>query len=248
MRTGTVERACQALDAYLHKLDAVSRQWFADGSPGDVASAEWHPLSALLGIETNGPVLVLHCLAGDKPVDLHVAAPKSGGLRLYGDHEGYFKPTSLLPPKQLPKAVGMQLGAHVFECIDTAEGTIRVEAKPMRISVGDAACLRVFQINLSDLAFRFGPDGQVLASDFQHSLQRGEAIFGFGEKYDRCNQNGNVLTLWGVDDWTGLTVGLRNQSYKPVPLFHSSQGYTVFVNSSYRLRADVGKTRPIALG
>src|SRR5690606_29547298 len=70
-----------------------------------------------------------------------------------------------------------------------------------------------------------------------------EVIYGFGERYDHFNQRGNVLTLWGVDDWLGITVGLRNQTYKPIPVFHSSKGYTVFNNSSYRLRADVGKTQ-----
>ncbi|MGH7239733.1 MAG: hypothetical protein ACREHG_06660, partial [Candidatus Saccharimonadales bacterium] len=31
-----MDTACRLLDAYLHKLDKVSRQWFADGSPGDI--------------------------------------------------------------------------------------------------------------------------------------------------------------------------------------------------------------------
>jgi alpha-D-xyloside xylohydrolase len=75
-------------------------------------------------------------------------------------------------------------------------------------------------------------------------LDTNETIFGFGERYDRFNENGRVPTLWGMDDWVGNTVGLLNQTYKPIPIFHSSKNKMVFDNSSYRLRADIGKTRP----
>src|SRR5262249_49757467 len=67
-----------------------------------------------------------------------------------------------------------------------------------------------------------------------------EVIYGFGERYDRFNQNGNVLTLWGMDNWVGNWCGLRNETYKPLPVFHSSKGYMAFSNSPYRLRAEVG--------
>ncbi len=80
--------------------------------------------------------------------------------------------------------------------------------------------------------------------DFRNHLSADEVIYGFGERYDRFNENGNVLTLWGMDDWTGSTMGLMNETYKPIPIFHSSKNYMVFDNSSYRLRADIGKTRP----
>ncbi len=102
----------------------------------------------------------------------------------------------------------------------------------------------VTQIGANGLAFRFGPDGKILAIDFKNRLAPDEVIYGFGEKYDRFNQNGNVLTLWGTDDWVGNGEGLANTTYKPLPIFHSSRGYMVFDNSSYRLRADIGKTDP----
>ena len=43
-----------------------------------------------------------------------------------------------------------------------------------------------------------------------------------------------------MDNWIGNTVGIPNQTYKPVPVFHSTKGYSVFDNSTYRLRADIG--------
>jgi len=53
-----------------------------------------------------------------------------------------------------------------------------------------------------------------------------------------------VLTLWGTDNWVGNGEGAANTTYKPLPIFHSSKGYMVFDNSSYRLRADIGKSEP----
>ena len=83
-----------------------------------------------------------------------------------------------------------------------------------------------------------------MAIDYRNSLTPDEVIYGFGEKYDRLNQNGNVLTLWGTDNWVGNGIGRANTTYKPLPIFHSSKGYMVFDNSSYRLRADIGKADP----
>ncbi len=136
-----------------------------------------------------------------------------------------------------------QMGRGGRRFIETSAGTIVLDEKPFKISFNDATGKKTVLIDAGGVAFRFGDGGRVMAVDFNHGLEKDEVIWGFGEKYDRFNEHGNVLTLWGMDDWTGLTIGLRNQSYKPVPVFHSSKGYSVFVNSSYRLRADIGKTR-----
>lgn len=236
LRKDEQKDAYQLLDDYLGQLDKVSRKWFADGSPGDILKNEWKAISELRGLEVKGRVLVMHCLAADKIVDLHLALPNSGGVRIYANHEGYFKPDSLAPIHLRNTTKG--------HAIDSPAGRIEIHEKPFRITFYNPAGKVVTQIDPGCVAFRFSPEGKVLAVDFKNRLDKNEVIYGFGEKYDHFNQNGNVLTLWGVDDWTGLTVGLRNQSYKPVPIIHSSKGYTIFVNSSYRLRADVGRARP----
>ena len=233
LRAHDPEKACGLLDAYLRMLDAVSRKWFADGSPGDILASEWTPVSELKGIEEKERVLVLHCAAGNRPMDLHLSLPKSGGVRLWANAEGHFKTAELLPLDLRHTADGCNLAEKVV-----------VTENPFVISFLDSAGNIVTQVDPRQIAFRFSPEGKVEAVDFRNRLETNEVIYGFGEKYDRFNQNGNVLTLWGVDDWVGLTAGLRNQSYKPVPLFHSSKGYSAFVNSSYRLRADLGKTQP----
>ena len=227
-------RASQLLDTYLSQLDKMSRWWYADGSPGDILKEEWKPITSADSLEVNGNILLMRCVAGGHEVDLHLALPKTGGIRIFTSNEGHFKPADLLPLRAVQSSLSYS--------IETADGRIIIQRRPFSISLNNAAGNVVMEIGANDLAFRFSPDGKILATDFKNRLDSDEVIYGFGEKYDHFNQNGNVLTLWGTDDWNGNGMGLRNTTYKPLPIFHSSKGYMVFDNSSYRLRADIGRT------
>lgn len=231
------KKACTLLDAYIGRLARMSAQWFADGSPGDMVAAGWTPLKAILSVREADSVLTIHCLAGRRPVDLHLALPASGGVRLWMDKGGFFKPARLLPLKvteKVPGAYSVRYGS----------GTITVCKNPFRISFYDDTGRLKLCIRSSDIAFKLDSSENITGTDFRNRLHPHEMIYGFGERYDQFNQRGNILTLWGMDDWTGNTVGLHNETYKPIPVFHSSEGYMVFINSSYRLRADIGKTQP----
>ena len=229
-------QAYRLMDTYLGQMDKMSRWWYADGSPGDILKDAWTPVTSAESLEVQGSTLLMRCKAGDHKVELRLVLPSTGGVRIYGSEEGYWRPADLLPLKatQTPGSCS----------IETAEGRVVISQKPFSVSFHDAAGNTVTQIGAGDLAFQFGPDGGILAIDFKNRLAPDEVIYGFGEKYERFNQNGSVLTLWGADDWLGNGEGLANTTYKPLPIFHSSKGYMVFDNSSYRLRADVGKADP----
>lgn len=226
-------RAYLLLDDYLRQLDKMSRWWYADGSPGDVLKEEWKPVTGVASLEVQGKTLLMRCTAGGHEVDLHLALPQTGGVRIYGSEEGYWRPVDLLPLKVSQSSDSW--------AVETAEGRIVIRREPFSISFYNPAGNEVTQIGAEALAFHFGSDGRILAVDFENRLDPEEVIYGFGEKYDVFNENGRVLTLWGTDDWMGNGEGLANTSYKPLPVFHSTKGYMVFNNSSYRLRADVGK-------
>jgi alpha-glucosidase (family GH31 glycosyl hydrolase) len=236
LRNNRTDEACRLLDAYLQKLGAVSARWFADGSPGDILEQDWKRIDHLETMEEKDGILVMHCLAGARRVDLHLSLPATGGVRLCGNEEGYFKPPALLP-------LNARLSSGL--CSIPAAGGKVVVSRPARcLTFYDGAEKPVTRIDLENIAFRFDPEGRILAVDFKNRLDRSESIYGFGERYDRFNQHGHILTLWGVDAWGGNTAGLKNQSYKPIAFFHSSKGYSVFDNSTWRLRADIGATRP----
>lgn len=237
LRSSDPSSACQLLDAYLHKLDLTSRDWFADGSAGNVRRDEWKPVTSLDSLEVKDDVLRMRGVAGGHSVALSLSMPKTGGVRIYTAEEGHHKPDGLSPLKvsQSPDSCALQ----------TPDGKVVIRKKPFSVSFYNAAGTAVItEIGAGNLAFRFDSDGRILATDFKNRLGSSESIYGFGEKYDHFNKRGVVLTLWGMDDWLGNGMGLRNTTYKGLAIFHSSKGYMAFGNSSYRLRADVGKTNP----
>ncbi len=230
------EHACQLLDTYLSQMDTMSRWWYADGSPGDILQDAWTPVTSAESLEVQGNTLLMRCMAGGHEVELRLVLPATGGVRIYGSDEGYWRPDTLLPLRatQTPGSCS----------IETADGKVVISQTPFSITFYDAAGNQVTQMGAGSLAFRFGSDGKILAIDFRNRLAPDEVIYGFGEKYDQFSHNGSVLTLWGSDDWLGNGEGLANTTYKALPIFHSSKGYMVFDNSSYRLRADIGKADP----
>ncbi len=237
LRANNMAEACQVLDTYLQKLDNVSRWWYADGTPGNILKDEWKSVTSVESFEVQGHTLVMRCAVGNNQVDLSLALPTTGGIRIFGKDQGYFKPTELWPIK------GTQ-SVNSYSIETTDGGKIIINQKPFSISFLNADGKEVTRIDSNDLSFRFDPNGQIVGLDLRNNLDSNESIYGFGERYDDFNQNGHVLTLWGTDDWVGNGVGWRNTTYKPLGIFHSSKGYMVFDNSTYRLRADVGKTDP----
>lgn len=231
-----VARACTLLDTYLSRLDKMSRWWYADGSPGDILSDEWIPITRATELTVQADRLSMRCAAGNRQIDLTLVLPATGGVRVFGSDEGYWRPASLTPLK----ATSDQNSCR----IETAEGRVTVYRDPFSITFADRSGNAVTSIGAGNLALRFDTNGKVAAIDFKNSLDPREVIFGFGEKYDHFDKKGTVLTLWGTDDWVGNGKGLANTTYKPLPIFHSTRSYMFFSNSSYRLRADIGMTDP----
>ena len=69
----------------------------------------------------------------------------------------------------------------------------------------------------------------------QLSLDVGENIYGFGEKFTPFVKNGQTVEIWNSDGGTS-----SDQSYKSVPFCISSKGYGVFVNSADKVSFEVG--------
>ncbi len=195
---------------------------------------EWAPIARAESLAVEGTTLCMQCVAREHRVELRLVFPRTGGIRVFGAAQGDWRPAELLPLRVAES--GDPLVAESTDC------RVVIRRDPFSLAFHDGARNAVTQIAAGALALRFGPGLKVLAVDIRSQLRSDEVIYGFGERYDSFNHNGNVLTLWGTDDWIGNGVGLRNTTYKPLPIFHSSRGYSVFVNSSYRLRADVGRT------
>ena len=81
------------------------------------------------------------------------------------------------------------------------------------------------------------------ATTLNLELGADEDILGFGEQFGRLVKNGQQLRLRS-EDACGTGTGM---AYKPVPVWHSSRGYTGFVNTGAVVTADVGHSRPSVL-
>jgi alpha-glucosidase (family GH31 glycosyl hydrolase) len=233
---GALDRAYRLLDEYLRQLDTVSRWWFADGSPSNLLKDEWNSVTGIETISVSGDTLLMKCAVGGRTLDLRLALPATGGVRLFTEHEGYWRPQGLAPLKAVRAG-----GAWMVEGSGTR---ISVQEKPFSITVSGQSGRDVLKLEGAHIAFRFGPKDQIRATDLRIPLQPEEAIFGFGEQYDQFNRAGGIVTIWQCDDTIGNGKGLANASYKQIPVFHSTRPYMIFSNSSYRIRADVGCTEP----
>ena len=79
-----------------------------------------------------------------------------------------------------------------------------ISQSPFSVSFYNAAGKEVTVLGANNLvlAVWYGR-GRCWAIDFKNHLDANEVIYGFGERYDCFNENGNVVTLWGTDDWIG---------------------------------------------
>lgn len=229
--SGNVQGACDSLDGYLKTLNLVSRNWFADGSPGNIQTKSWQSFS-LNAVKPNADRITLDGIVGGRPYQLTMQFPAGGGIRLFGEKAGYFNPANT-------ETIQSQI----------KKGEPVLTASEMNVSVKTGADWQVnvlsdrhsFRFDKHSFLFWLNESGQVKAVQLRQPLDPKTIVRGSGERFNAANLNGHTMTLYGMDDYPGITIGLRNQTYKPIPFFQTPE-YSLFFNSSYRLRADLGQS------
>ncbi len=83
-------------------------------------------------------------------------------------------------------------------------------------------------------------DGTLVAVEITGALQTGEALVGFGERYDAVDQRGRTLDTLVYEQYKNH----GNRSYLPVPFFFSNRGYGCHVEGTGRVHYDLGRTVP----
>lgn len=72
----------------------------------------------------------------------------------------------------------------------------------------------------------------------QTTLSVGESVHGLGERFGAFNKVGQAITLWNADGGTS-----SDQAYKNVPLWISSRGYGIFIDTPDKVELEVGSER-----
>ena len=125
---------------------------------------------------------------------------------------------------------------------------VRINRFPFAVAVVDAdgrTVLRTGERLRQVAGFPMAPPvlGDGTHTTLHCELGPEEEITGFGEQFGRLVKNGQQLRL-RVEDALGTGTGM---AYKPGPVWHSTAGYTGFLNTGATVTADVGHTRPSVL-
>lgn len=72
----------------------------------------------------------------------------------------------------------------------------------------------------------------------QTTLSVGESVHGLGERFGAFNKVGQAVTLWNADGGTS-----SDQAYKNVPMWISSRGYGIFIDTPDKVELEIGSER-----
>lgn len=93
------------------------------------------------------------------------------------------------------------------------------------------------------LGFAFDPETlQVMETYDTFYMHIDEAFYGFGEKFTEFNKRGQLVEIWQKD---ALSTN-SDRSYKGMPYYMSSYGYSVLVNTFTKTKFDMGATSGVS--
>lgn len=164
--------------------------------------------------------------------NLTLEFPKYSGIHISGERKGFFKAEST---------------TVTYRSEDDVHTVSSKNGYTVNIVLGKDFLLELCRdgipfYRIDKHCFSFGIIGREYRKlQITTPIHPNEKISGFGEKYNKINQVGEVLPLWNDD--TGYHAhpeeGAKVRSYKNVPIFHSSLGFTFFCNSFYGAHADL---------
>lgn len=88
------------------------------------------------------------------------------------------------------------------------------------------------------------PEDNYLSSDYdpymvtELSLQPGECVYGFGERFTAFVKNGQVIDTWNEDGGTSSQV-----AYKTIPFYMTNKGYGIFVDHTDNISFEVASEK-----
>ena len=226
LAAGEAGKAYARLNRFLRWLARYIQWYYTDGTLGD-QSADWTPYEQLRQVTTKNSKIVLDFGNAVPTLELIFA---EAGFRLKSKPDGGL--FSAVPDTFTVSEDGAVLRA--------AAGNRNVVITrgadwSVVLSVGDRQVFFMDKETLSCVHV-CGKDGFRL----QMPLLQEESVIGFGERFNGVDQRGHIVAMYQRDAYLSVIAGLANESYKNIPLVHFSSGYTLYINSTYRMRADVG--------
>lgn len=197
---------------------------------------ESYTAGAVSDIVKNNKKFSFNTVVNGKKTPLSVTFPTDGGVRITGEKSGFFEPDGLNEITYSETADGINLSSGG----ETVK--FRYNADKWQIITVNG---KEESVALSSEKLYFGyKDGKTARIKYAFPINSGEKFYGLGERYNAVNQNGYSVTLWNHDTTYHIegAGGDKTDSYANVPIIHSTNGYTIFFNSTYSAEADIGYT------
>ena len=140
----------------------------------------------------------------------------------------------------------------LFIVVKTERVTLRLRKCPWEMTVElDGEPLTMEQIKDHNVdqkykavpvGFTVGDDGRILNAFETMYMHCDEAFYGFGEKFTSFNKRGQKITVWQQDAQSTNS----DVSYKGMPYFMSSEGYSVLMNTYTRTHFNMGASSGVS--
>ena len=199
----------------------------------------WFDLSCLEKIDYDADRVTLSFLVNNKEYKLYLSFPEIGGIRLYSDKIGF---QNIEKYKKI-KCISYEHGLNV-KTDSEIEIRINTNSNCWEIEIlYDGKIINC--INGRQLLLGYSEDGNLSKIKIIGSISEKELFTGLGERFDKIVRNGTYSLLWNFDSLFQLSESSKTDrvySYTNIPILHSTNGYTLFINSSYAIDADIGKT------
>lgn len=213
----------------------------AEGPKYPQIRGEYRTVDSLVGIKKKQKEFILEVKVDGKTEKLHLTFPSTGGFRLTGSHKGYFAPKDV-------QDITYQKNDKTMIQMRAEDGTavsFKKEGSGFRLSVFNKENRKLFDISPEQIAFSF-ENSEIKKVRLELPLASEESIYGTGERFNELDQTGKRLLMWNVDAGYNNATGALNaekwRGYKNVPIIYSNRGYTLFFNSFYSGRLDIGYT------
>ena len=199
---------------------------------------KWYQLNNLTKVEKGTDKLTMQFKVNSENYKLYLTFPKEGGFRLYSDDSGYWEPDSVKKLKYTD--LGNDL---ICSAGDNTSVKLRKKDNNWALDIYNKDKL-VFRVSGKQLSVGYDRDNKLAKTCFEGTIGSKETLTGLGQRFESQVRNGTKALLWNLDVGQHVAIDAEwetDLTYTNIPLLHSTNGYSLFFNSSYAIEADIGK-------
>ena len=168
--------------------------------------------------------------------NLELTFPKTGGIRLSSANKGIH---------EAEENFNITCQAAGDVTVITADNgnyvNLTKESDDWSIDLYNASDERVKSIKGSEIVFFYDDNAEIVKTKITGDVSENEKFTGLGERFNGLFQNGHVITLWNENCLNSnfSANSDKTASYINIPLLNSTNGYSLFLNTTYKTVAEI---------